>query len=72
MKKEVIVAKDAPKAIGPYSAGMRAGDFLFTAGQLGIWEGHFGSRRQRAGERDQDDRLSARYERLRRHERRLR
>jgi len=36
MKKEVIVAKDAPKAIGPYSAGMRAGDFLFTAGQLGI------------------------------------
>ncbi|MBM3144214.1 MAG: RidA family protein [Chloroflexi bacterium] len=36
MEKKVIVAKDAPKAIGPYSAGMRAGDFLFTAGQLGI------------------------------------
>ena len=36
MTKEVIVAKDAPKAIGPYSAGVRVGDFVFTAGQLGI------------------------------------
>ncbi len=36
MTKEVIVAKDAPKAIGPYSAGVRVGDFIFTAGQLGI------------------------------------
>ncbi len=36
MKKEIITAKDAPKAIGPYSAGVRAGDFIFTAGQLGI------------------------------------
>ncbi len=36
MKKEIITAKDAPKAIGPYSAGVRAGQFVYTAGQLGI------------------------------------
>ncbi len=35
-KKEVIVADKAPKAIGPYSAGIRFGDFVFTAGQVGI------------------------------------
>ncbi|MBC8330952.1 MAG: RidA family protein [Anaerolineae bacterium] len=36
MKKEVITAKNAPKAIGPYSAGVRAGHFVYTAGQLGL------------------------------------
>ena len=36
MTKEVITSKDAPKAIGPYSAGVRAGNFVYTAGQLGI------------------------------------
>lgn len=36
MKKEIVIAKDAPKAIGPYSAGVRAGGFVYTAGQLGI------------------------------------
>jgi len=36
MEKEVIVSKDAPKAIGPYSAGVRVGNLVFTAGQLGI------------------------------------
>ncbi len=36
MKKEIITAKNAPKAIGPYSAGVRAGQFVYTAGQLGI------------------------------------
>ena len=36
MKKEIITAKAAPKAIGPYSAGVRAGHFVYTAGQLGI------------------------------------
>ncbi len=36
MSKEIITAKNAPKAIGPYSAGVRAGEFIFTAGQLGI------------------------------------
>lgn len=34
--KEVVVSAEAPKAIGPYSAGVKAGPFLFTAGQLGI------------------------------------
>ena len=36
MQKQVVVAKDAPKAIGPYSAGVKIGNFVFTAGQLGI------------------------------------
>ena len=36
MKKEIVVADKAPKAIGPYSAGVKAGQFVFTAGQLGI------------------------------------
>lgn len=36
MNKEIIAAKDAPKAIGPYSAGVRAGNLIFSAGQLGI------------------------------------
>ncbi|HIE56836.1 MAG TPA: RidA family protein [Anaerolineales bacterium] len=35
-KKQIITAKDAPAAIGPYSAAVRAGDFIYTAGQLGI------------------------------------
>jgi len=35
-QKEIIVADKAPKAIGPYSAGIRFGDFVFTAGQVGI------------------------------------
>ncbi len=34
--KEVIATAKAPKAIGPYSAGIRAGGLIFTAGQLGI------------------------------------
>jgi len=36
VKKEIVVAEKAPKAIGPYSAGVKAGNFVFTAGQLGI------------------------------------
>jgi len=36
MQKQVVVAKDAPKAIGPYSAGVKIGNFVYTAGQLGI------------------------------------
>ena len=35
-KKEIIVAENAPQAIGPYSAGVKGGGFVFTAGQLGI------------------------------------
>ncbi len=35
-EKEVVIAEKAPKAIGPYSAAVRAGALVFTAGQLGI------------------------------------
>jgi 2-iminobutanoate/2-iminopropanoate deaminase len=35
-QKQVIVTEQAPKPIGPYSAGIRAGNFVFTAGQVGI------------------------------------
>jgi len=34
--KEVVFTKYAPAAIGPYSQGMKAGNMLFTAGQIGI------------------------------------
>lgn len=36
MEKEIVVSDRAPKAIGPYSAGVKAGNFVYTAGQLGI------------------------------------
>ena len=36
MHKQIVVAENAPKAIGPYSVGVKIGDFVFTAGQLGI------------------------------------
>jgi len=31
---QVIASDDAPEAIGPYSQGIRAGNFLFLAGQI--------------------------------------
>ncbi len=34
--REVIVTNTAPAAIGPYSQAMRAGDFIYTSGQLGM------------------------------------
>jgi 2-iminobutanoate/2-iminopropanoate deaminase len=34
--KEIITAANAPQPIGPYSAGVRAGNLIFTAGQIGI------------------------------------
>ena len=34
--KDVIKTDRAPKAIGPYSAGIKTQEFIFTAGQLGI------------------------------------
>ena len=34
--REVIATENAPAAVGPYSQGIRAGDFVFTAGQLGL------------------------------------
>jgi len=35
-EKETIKTENAPKAIGPYSVGVKAGHFLFTAGQIGL------------------------------------
>lgn len=34
MKKEIIVTNRAPKAIGPYSQGVKAGNFIFFSGQI--------------------------------------
>jgi 2-iminobutanoate/2-iminopropanoate deaminase len=34
--KEIIRTARAPKAIGPYSAGIKTEQLIFTAGQLGI------------------------------------
>jgi 2-iminobutanoate/2-iminopropanoate deaminase len=34
--KNTIAAEKAPKAIGPYSQGIAAGDFVYTSGQLPI------------------------------------
>src|SRR5512138_2199489 len=34
-KKEVVITEKA-KAVGPYSVGVKAGDFVFCSGQLGL------------------------------------
>jgi 2-iminobutanoate/2-iminopropanoate deaminase len=34
-RREVIAGPGVPAAIGPYSAGVRAGDFLYVSGQPG-------------------------------------
>jgi 2-iminobutanoate/2-iminopropanoate deaminase len=36
MNKHVIATDKAPAAIGPYSQAVRAGNLLFTAGQVGV------------------------------------
>lgn len=36
MVNEIISTQKAPGAIGPYSQAVRAGDMLFTSGQLGL------------------------------------
>jgi len=36
MAKQIITTDKAPQAIGPYSAAVRAGNFVYTAGQIGI------------------------------------
>ena len=33
---DIITAKNAPEAIGPYSHAVSAGGFVFTSGQLGL------------------------------------
>jgi len=34
--KKVVWTKDAPAPIGPYSQGIKIGNFLFTAGQIAL------------------------------------
>ena len=36
MEREIIATDRAPAAVGPYSQAVRVGDFVFTAGQIGI------------------------------------
>lgn len=36
MQKKVIYSENAPQAIGPYSQGIQAGNFLFVSGQLPV------------------------------------
>lgn len=36
MKKEIISTSKAPAAIGPYSQGVKAGNFVFVSGQTGF------------------------------------
>jgi len=36
MKLSFVATNDAPKAIGPYSQAVTAGDFIFTAGQIAL------------------------------------
>jgi 2-iminobutanoate/2-iminopropanoate deaminase len=36
MSKQVIATGKAPAAIGPYSQGVRAGNLIFTAGQIAL------------------------------------
>jgi 2-iminobutanoate/2-iminopropanoate deaminase len=35
-EKKVVATKEAPQAIGPYSQAIKAGGFVFTAGQIPI------------------------------------
>ncbi len=36
MPKRIVATAGAPAAIGPYSQAVRAGDFVFTSGQIGL------------------------------------
>ena len=36
MKKELVISDKMAKPVGPYSPGIKAGNFVFTAGQLGV------------------------------------
>jgi 2-iminobutanoate/2-iminopropanoate deaminase len=37
MNKEIISTDQAPKAIGPYSQGVKAGGFLFLSGAIALY-----------------------------------
>ncbi len=36
MIRDIIATDRAPAAVGPYSQAVRVGDFVFTAGQIGL------------------------------------
>lgn len=36
MSRQIVHTDQAPAAIGPYSQAVRAGQFVFTAGQIGL------------------------------------
>ncbi len=36
MERRIVATAEAPKAIGPYSQAVRAGDFVFCAGQAAL------------------------------------
>lgn len=36
MQREIIHTSSAPAAVGPYSQAVRAGNLVFTAGQIGL------------------------------------
>lgn len=36
MEKQIVVVENGPKAIGPYSLGVKAGPLMFVSGQLGL------------------------------------
>jgi endoribonuclease L-PSP, putative len=36
VKKQIVVTKNGPAAIGPYSVGVIAGGLIFVSGQLGL------------------------------------
>jgi 2-iminobutanoate/2-iminopropanoate deaminase len=36
MEKKIVVVENGPKAIGPYSLGVKAGQLMFVSGQLGL------------------------------------
>ena len=39
MEKQIVATDKAPGAVGPYSQGVQVGDFVYTAGQLGLVPG---------------------------------
>lgn len=39
MERQIIRTPNAPAAVGPYSQAVRVGDWIFTAGQLGLIPG---------------------------------
>jgi 2-iminobutanoate/2-iminopropanoate deaminase len=39
MEKQIVATDNAPGAVGPYSQGVQVGDFVYTAGQLGLIPG---------------------------------